>query len=101
MTLFSDDLKLMNLLVQKLAGDTRINAIQWGRGEHLTLPSHTTYHADPQWAVHEDAQTTLMASGISLDFHPKIMGCLPLFWELNEGMGLLNTFFRGKCQNSY
>jgi hypothetical protein len=34
---------------------------QSGRGEHLTLPSHTTLHAGPHRAVHEDAQTTLMA----------------------------------------
>lgn len=45
---------------------------QSGRGEHLTPPSHITHHAVPQQAVHEDAQTTLIASGISLNFHPKL-----------------------------
>jgi predicted aspartyl protease len=37
----------------------KVNTVESGRGEVFPLPSHTTHHAGPQWAVHEDAQTKL------------------------------------------
>lgn len=63
--------KTFNYDLQAICDDLA-SAAQSVRGEHLTLPSHTTHHAGSQWAVHERRANNTDGLGVTLDFHPEI-----------------------------